>query len=152
MCMCLVVKQINSWDFETSASMRQIPSNIWQCFSFWKIWPWPMTLSFGKFKVIVTWVIECALLCCTLVPNIKSVGEIASEIWFISWCLTRFWTFDLDLWLWQGYCYMDNWMLLIGLYLTTMYEVCVLNRLLYCINTGSISAWTLKFVPLTLGH
>ena len=31
-------------------------------------------------KVIITWVIECALLGCTLVPSIKSVGEIASEI------------------------------------------------------------------------
>ena len=34
-----------------------------------------------KVKVIRTWVIECALLGCTLVPSMKSVGEIAFEIW-----------------------------------------------------------------------
>ena len=37
-------------------------------------WPWTMV------KVISTWVIECALLGCTLVPSMKSVGEIAYEI------------------------------------------------------------------------
>ena len=39
------------------------------------LWPWPWV------KVIGTWVIECALLGCTMVPSMKSVGEIASEIW-----------------------------------------------------------------------
>ena len=42
-----------------------------------------LTLTFDldlSVKVIGTWVIECALLGCTLVPSMKSVGEIASEI------------------------------------------------------------------------
>ena len=38
------------------------------------LWPWPKV-------VIGTWVIECALLGCTLVPTMKCVGEIASKIW-----------------------------------------------------------------------
>ena len=37
-------------------------------------WPWP------KVKVIDTWVIECNLLGCTLVPSMKCIGEIG-EIW-----------------------------------------------------------------------
>ena len=59
-----------------------------------KIWPvvyylnhfWEnLTLTFdlNQVKVIGTWVIECALLklmSCTLVPSMKSVSEIASEI------------------------------------------------------------------------
>ena len=32
-------------------------------------------------QVIVTWVVECASLVCTLVLSMKSVGEIASEMW-----------------------------------------------------------------------
>ena len=32
-------------------------------------------------KVTGTWFIECALLGCTLVPSMKSVSEIASDIW-----------------------------------------------------------------------
>ena len=32
-------------------------------------------------KHMANWVIECALMGCTLVPSMKSVGEIASEIW-----------------------------------------------------------------------
>ena len=42
-----------------------------------------LTLTLGqghrKVKVIDTWVIACALLSCTLVPSMKSVGQIASE-------------------------------------------------------------------------
>ena len=41
-------------------------------------------LIFKKFdldRIIGTWVMECSLLDCTLVPCVKSVGEIASEIW-----------------------------------------------------------------------
>ena len=49
-------------------------------------WPWP------KVKVIGTWVNECALLGCTLEPCMKSVDEIASEIWPALWCFTHFWT------------------------------------------------------------
>ena len=48
------------------------------------LWPYP------KVKVISTWVIECALLGCTLVPRIKSVGEIAFEIWPVFWFFTHF--------------------------------------------------------------
>ena len=53
-----------------------------------------LTLTFG----IGTWVIECALLCYTLVPSMKYVGEIAFEIWPFFFILANFWTFDLDLW------------------------------------------------------
>ena len=51
------------------------------------LWPWP-------------WVIECALLGCTLVPSMKSVVEIASEIWPCSSLIFYpFWgKYDLDLW------------------------------------------------------
>ena len=57
---------------------------------FWEkidldLWPRP------KVKVIDTWVIECALLGCTLVPGMKSVGDIASAIWPVLWFLTHFW-------------------------------------------------------------
>ena len=38
-----------------------------------------LTLAFDlNIKVTSIWVIECALLGCTLVPSMKSVGEIAS--------------------------------------------------------------------------
>ena len=47
---------------------------------------------------------ECALLGCTLVPSMKSVAEIASEIWPVVWLFFFYhlWenltlTFDLDL-------------------------------------------------------
>ena len=51
-------------------------------------------------NVTITWVIESALLGCTLVPNLKSVGEIASKIWpivflHISWNATLI-KFDFD--------------------------------------------------------
>ena len=39
------------------------------------------SIHYSFFKVIGTWVIEYALLGCTLVPSMKSVCEIASEIW-----------------------------------------------------------------------
>ena len=57
-------------------------------------WPWP------KVKVISTWVIECTLMGCTLVLSMKSVVEIASEIWPVLWFFTHFLesltlTFDL---------------------------------------------------------
>ena len=56
------------------------------------LWPWP------EVKVIRTWVIECALLGCTLVLSIQSVGEIPSEIWPVLWFFTHFFgNFDLDL-------------------------------------------------------
>ena len=35
--------------------------------------------NWPKVKVISPWVIECTLLGCTLVPRMKSVGEIASK-------------------------------------------------------------------------
>ena len=60
------------------------------------LWPW---LSV---KVIGTWVIECALLGCTLVPSMKCVREIASKIWPVLWFFMHFGenltlTFDLVL-------------------------------------------------------
>ena len=85
-------------------SVGEIASEIWPvlwffthfCEKFYlNLWPWP------KVKVIGTWVIECALMGCTLVPSVKSVGEIASEIWQVVWWFTHFGeiltlTFDLD--------------------------------------------------------
>ena len=44
-----------------------------------------LTLTFDLDQIIGTWVIECALLDCTLVPSMKSVGEIASEIGPVLW-------------------------------------------------------------------
>ena len=72
-------------------------------------------------------VIECALLGCTLVPSMKSVGEIASEIGPVLWFFTHFWenftlTFDLDLG--SRSSALGHWMCLIWLYLGTKYEVC----------------------------
>ena len=40
-----------------------------------------LTFDLDLRSVIGTWVIECASLGCTLVPGMKSVVEIASEIW-----------------------------------------------------------------------
>ena len=87
-------------------------------YPFWgkfdlNLWPWPLV------KVIGTWVIECALLGCTLVPIMKCVGEIASKIWpvlcfFFTHLLENLTlTFDLD----QGHRHLGHWMRLIGLYL-----------------------------------
>ena len=47
-----------------------------------KIWPVVQYLThLGKILTVIdTWVIGCNLLGCTLVPSMKSVGEIASEI------------------------------------------------------------------------
>ena len=52
------------------------------------------TLTFDldqKIKVISTWVIGCAFMGCTLVPSMKSVGEIASKICPVLWFFTHFW-------------------------------------------------------------
>ena len=69
-------------------SVGEIASKIWPVVyyltHFWE----NFTLTFdlnqrsrsSLVKVIGTWVIECALLGCTLVPRMKSVGEIAFEI------------------------------------------------------------------------
>ena len=40
---------------------------------------YPFLKKLTLVKVIDTWVIACALLSCTLVPSMKSVGQIASE-------------------------------------------------------------------------
>ena len=48
------------------------------------------------------WVIECTLPGCTLEHNMKSVGEIAFEIWPIITYLLILGTFDLDLWPWPS--------------------------------------------------
>ena len=86
---------------------------------FWKIWPWPWVKVFG------TWVIKCALLGCTLLPSMKSVGEIASEIWPVLWYFTHFGeNLTLTLIKGQGHRHLGHWMRLIGLYLGTKYEVC----------------------------
>ena len=81
-------------------SVGEITSEIWPDVKFLHffenfdldLWPWTSV------KVIGTWVIICAILGCTLVPCIKSVGEIASEIWpifsFFSPILRKF---ELDL-------------------------------------------------------
>ena len=95
-----------------------------------EIWPWV--------KVIGTWVIECTLLGCTLVPSRKCVGEIASEIWpVLHFFFTHFFgKFDLDLWPWpltltlgQDHRHLGHWMRLIGLYLGTKNDVCRCNSI-----------------------
>ena len=91
-----------------------------------KIWPWP------KVKVIDTWVIECALLGCTLVPSMKSIDEIAPEIWPVLCFLCIFgkiWPWPLTLTKGQGHRHLGHWMHLIVLYLGTKYEVCKWNSL-----------------------
>ena len=80
-------------------SLRDMTSSL-VFHAFWgkfdlDLWPWPWV------KVIGIWVIECALLSCILVLNMKSVGEIASEIWPVLCLFMHFWenltlTFDLD--------------------------------------------------------
>ena len=76
-------------------SVGEIASEIWTVLWFFThffgkfdldLWHWPWV------KVISTWVNECALLGCTLEPCMKSVDEIASEIWPALWCFTHFWT------------------------------------------------------------
>ena len=84
---------------------------------------WPLV------KVIITLIIKCALLGCTLVPSINSVCEISSEIWPIILFLPIFeknltLTFDLDL-----HWHLGHRMCLHGLYLDTKYEVCRCNRI-----------------------
>ena len=68
---------------------------------FYQFWQFDLHLS-PLVKVIGFWVIECTLLGCTLVPSMKSVGEIGSEIGPVLWFFTHFGenltlTFDLDL-------------------------------------------------------
>ena len=76
------------------------------------------------------WVIECALLCCTLVPSKKSVGEIAPEMCQLFSFNPFLWKFDLDLWSFgQGYPHLGHWMCLNGLYLDIKYAVCRWNSL-----------------------
>ena len=49
---------------------------------FLDIWPWPVIFTLWPLvKVIVPWIIKCASLGCTLVPSMKSVGQIGYEIW-----------------------------------------------------------------------
>ena len=92
------------------------------------LWPWPWV------KVIETWVIACSLLGCTLVPSIKSVGQIASEkcpvlCFFFFIHLGEIWPWPLILTKGQGHRYLGHWMRLIRLYLGTKYEVCRWNSL-----------------------
>ena len=80
------------------------------CLVFYPIWgkfnldlsPWPLV------KVIVTWVIECALLGCTLVPSMKSVGEIVSEIWPVLWFFTLF---NWKIWPWPLVKVIGTWVI-----------------------------------------
>ena len=60
-------------------SVGEIGFKIWPAVYYLTHFGKNLTLTY-KVKVIGTWVIECALLGCTLVPSMKSVGEIASEI------------------------------------------------------------------------
>ena len=61
-------------------SVGEIASKIWPAVQHLTRFGENLTLTL-EVKVIGTWVIECALLGCTLVPSMKSVGEIASEMW-----------------------------------------------------------------------
>ena len=64
-------------------SVAEITSEIGPVLWFFTHFLENLTLTFALdlgAKVIGTWVIECALLDCTLVPCMKCVGEIVSEI------------------------------------------------------------------------
>ena len=117
-------------------SVGEIAPEIWQVLWFFypflekfdldlDLWLWL------KVKVIDTWVIECALLGCILVPSMKCVGEIASKIWPVLWVFLhifwKIWPCPLTLTLGQGHQHLGHWMRFIGLYLGTKYEVCRWN-------------------------
>ena len=60
------------------------------------LWPWPRSRSSALRSLnapywVVPWYQVCTLLGCTLVSSMKSVGEIASEIWPFLWFYTHFW-------------------------------------------------------------
>ena len=116
----------NSLQYMTSSLVfTHFGANLTLTFEF-DLWPWTSV------KVIGTWVIECVFMGCTLVPSMKSVGEITSEIWPDVKFLHFFW----KLWPWpmtlnfgQGHRHLGHWMRLIVLYLSTKYEVCKWNSL-----------------------
>ena len=115
------------------------------------LWPWP------KVKDIGTWIIECVLLGCTLVPSTKSVGKNSLQDMTSSLFFSHFWenltlTFDLDLGFGQGHRHLGHWMRLIGLYLGTKYEVSESNRF-WDMNPGPPDfLFDLEIWPLTLSH
>ena len=60
----------------------------------------------------------------TLIPSMKSVGEIASGIWPVLWFLPIFFfKYDLD------HQHLGHWMRFIEMYLGTKYEVCRWNSI-----------------------
>ena len=57
------------------------------------IWPWPVTLTYSQgYPQFGHWM---RLMCYTLVPSMKCVGEIASEIWPV-----LFFTYFGEIWPW----------------------------------------------------
>ena len=81
------------------------------------------------------WPSTFVLMGCNLIPSMKSVGEIASEIWpvlcFSTLFFYLFWG-KFDLWPWpedQGHRHLGYSMRLLGLYLHTKYEVCRWNSI-----------------------
>ena len=87
--------EVCGWNSIKDMASCLVFNPFWEKFEL-DLWPSP------KVKVIGTWVIECALLGCTLVPSMKCVEEIASKIWPVLCFFMHFWenltlTFDLDL-------------------------------------------------------
>ena len=74
-----------------------------------KISPWP------SFKVFTTWVIKCDLFGWTLVPSIKSVNEVAFEIWpIVNFFLRMFgknWSWPWVIGTWVIECALSDYLL-----------------------------------------
>ena len=76
-------------------------NNIWDMASCLVVYPFLVKFDLDLWS-ISTWVIGCACMGCTLVPSMKSVGEIASKIRPVFWFFTHCWEnltliFDVDL-------------------------------------------------------
>ena len=71
-------------------SVGEIASKIWSVVQHFTHFDEILTLTFDLGQGLGTWVIECALLGCTLVPNMKSVCEIAFKVWSVAKYLTQF--------------------------------------------------------------
>ena len=93
-------------------SVGKIASEIWPILCFFTHIGENLTLTFDLDQ-ISTWVIECTLLGCTLVPSMKCVGEIASKVWpvicfFFYPFLAKF---DIDLWPWPQVKVIGTWVI-----------------------------------------
>ena len=66
--------EVSMWNSIQDMASCLVFDQFWWNFDL-DLWPW------HSVKVIITLFIKCALLICNLVPNMKSVGKIASKIW-----------------------------------------------------------------------